>query len=226
MMGTAAVSELVHQQRHALCDMLGSLTATQWSAETLCAGWDAADVAAHLIVREREPWSAPGIMFGGPARALTERRRQRWKARGRRRLIEALRSGPPWLLSGPLGDYQAVEDWIHEQDIRRGGAGLDRLRPEPQLAEALWRAVRRLGSRTLALGADVVLELTDGVRFHRLQVRRRAPLALPTRAHPDVTIAGPVSELLLYATGRAGADVTITGDERMQALLISRNRSI
>jgi uncharacterized protein (TIGR03085 family) len=202
-MGTAAVSELVHQQRHALCDMLGSLTDAQWSAETLCTGWDAADVAAHLIVREREPWAAPGIMFGGPTRALTERRRRRWKARGHQRLINALRSGPPWLLSGPLGDYQAVEDWIHEQDIRRGGAALDRLQPEPQL-----------------------IELTDGARFQRLQARRRAPLALPTSARPDVRIAGPVGELLLYVTGRAGADVTISGDDRVRALLMSRNRSI
>jgi uncharacterized protein (TIGR03085 family) len=224
--GDGSVSELVHQQRHALCDMLGTLAPAQWSAETLCTGWDAADVAAHLIVREREPWAAPGIVFGGPARALTERRRTRWKARGHQRLVEALRSGPPWPLSGPLGDYQAVEDWIHEQDIRRGGAGLDRLQPEPQLAEELWRAIRRLGARTLALGVDVVIELTDGARHHRLQARRRMPLALPTSAHPDVTIAGPVGELLLYTTGRTVAEVTTSGDDRAQALLASRNRSI
>jgi uncharacterized protein (TIGR03085 family) len=223
--GGANVSELVHRQRQGLCDMLAHLTAEQWSAETLCAGWDAADVAAHLVVREREPWASPGIVFGGRLAELTERRYAAWKARGHKRLVQALRSGPPWPLSG-LGDSQAVEDWIHEQDIRRGGAGLARIEPDPQLAESLWRAIRQFGARSFAIGTTAVIELTDGIRHHRLQSRPRVPLALPTSAPSDITIAGPISELLLYTAGRAGADVTVFGDARTQAVLESRSRSI
>ena len=39
---------------------------------TLCAGWSARDLLAHLLVRERVPWGAPGILV--PALApVTER---------------------------------------------------------------------------------------------------------------------------------------------------------
>jgi uncharacterized protein (TIGR03085 family) len=219
------VTELVHRQRQGLCDMLAHLSPQQWSAETLCAGWDAADVAAHLVVREREPWAGPGILFGGRLADVTKRRYAAWKARGHQRLVQALRSGPPWPLSA-LGDSQAVEDWIHEQDIRRGGAGLPTIEPDPQLAETLWSAIRRFGARAFAIGVPAVIELTDGTRHHRLQSRTRAPLALPTSAPSDITIAGPISELLLYTVGRAGANVTVFGDPAIQARLESRNRSI
>lgn len=39
--------------------MLADLDDTQWEAETLCTGWDAGDVAAHLVVRERESGPCP-----------------------------------------------------------------------------------------------------------------------------------------------------------------------
>lgn len=219
------MSELVHRQRQGLCDMLAGLTPEQWTAETLCMGWDAADVAAHLVVREREPWASPGIVLGGRPAELIARRYGAWKARGHERLVQALRSGPPWPLSGVLGDYQTVEDWIHEQDIRRGGARLAPVQPDPQLAEALWRGVRRIGVRTLAVGTAVV-ELTDGVRHVRLQGRRRVRLAVPTSAPVDVTIAGPVGELLLFTAGRAGTNVTVVGDREAQSRVLNHNRAI
>jgi uncharacterized protein (TIGR03085 family) len=206
--------------------MLAGLTAEQWAAETLCTGWDAADVAAHLVVREREPWASPGIVVRGRLAELTARRYAAWKARGHRRLVQALRSGPPWPLSGVFGDYQAVEDWIHEQDIRRGDARLATTHPDPQLAEALWRGVRRIGVRTLALGTTAVTELTDGMRHVRLQARPRVGLAVPTSAPPDITIAGPVGELLLFTAGRAGANVTVFGDREVQSLVLNRRRAI
>jgi uncharacterized protein (TIGR03085 family) len=220
------MSELVHRQRQALCDMLADLTPEQWAAQTLCAGWDAADVAAHLVVREREPWAAPGIVVRGRLAELTARRYAAWKARGPRRLVQALRSGPPWPLSGALGDGQAVEDWIHEQDIRRGAAALPTAQPDPQLAEVLWHAVRRMGLRTFAVHTPMVIELSDGTRRHRLRARRRAPVAMSTTAPPDVTISGPVSELLLYTVGRAGTRVTVFGDPAAEAALTRHRRAI
>ena len=39
-----------------------------------------------------------------------------------------------------------VEDWIHEQDVRRGGAGLATPEPDRRLDAALWRAAARFGA--------------------------------------------------------------------------------
>lgn len=217
----------VHRRRRELCDLLAGLTTTQWSAETLCAGWDAGDIAAHLIVREREPWTGPGLVLGGPLAALTDVRRRAWKARGRGVLLATLRSGPPWpLTAGPLAPTQIVEDWIHEQDVRRGGAGLTTPEPDLDLSGFLWRAAGRYAARTLAVDGDIVIELTDGDRSVRLRTRARLPLALSTSGQPDVTIAGPSGELLLYAVGRAGAQVTITGDEQARALIAGSARTV
>lgn len=220
------MSELVLRQRHALCDMLTSLEPEQWSAPTLCAGWDAGDVAAHLVVREREPWAAAGIMLPGPPARLTRRRCEAWKAQGPRRLIEALRAGPPWPLSGVLGSSQVTEDWIHEQDIRRGGAGLQTPPPDAELGEALWRGVVRVSTRTLAIRRDAVIELHDGIHRHRVRTRLRWPLALPTTAPADARITGPVGELLLYVTGRTGAQVTLEGDAAVLRALEAASRRL
>lgn len=215
------------QRRQELCDTLGALTIEQWTAETLCAGWDAGDIAAHLIVREREPWAGPGLVLGGPFADLTDRRRRSWKARGRETLLAALRSGPPWpLATEQLGGAQIVEDWIHEQDVRRGGAGLSTPEPDPRLDALLWRAAVRFAARTLALDGDVVIELSDGARRYRLRTRRLVPLATPTTAEPDVTVTGPATELLLYAAGRAGAQVMITGEEDAIGLLTRTTRAV
>ncbi|HEX6254693.1 MAG TPA: maleylpyruvate isomerase family mycothiol-dependent enzyme [Euzebyales bacterium] len=217
----------VKRRREELCDLLAGLTIEQWTAETLCAGWDAGDIAAHLIVREREPWTGPGLFLGGPFGDLTDRRRNAWKAQGRERLIAALRAGPPRLMSvGPIAGTQVIEDWIHEQDVRRGGAGLATPTPDVQLQKMLWKAATRYAARTLSLDGNVVVELTDGTRGHRLQSRRFVPFATPTDAQPDVTVAGRPSELLLYAAGREGADVAITGEDDAVGLLAATARTV
>ena len=217
---------LVRQRRDELCDLLVELTDEQWQAETLCVGWDAGDVAAHLIVREREPWTGPGLFLGGPFAALNDRRREATKARGRAAMVATLRAGPPWPLSGPLAASQIVEDWIHEQDVRRGGAATAAGAPDDRLGPLLWTSAKRFARRTLALGADLVVELTDGTRRHRLRSRHMAPLATATCDEPDVTVAGAAGELLLYVAGRDRADVTVTGEDRARAVLAASPRSL
>ena len=219
------MSELIRRQRQSLSDLLEGLTPVQWDAETLCAGWDAGDIAAHLVVREREPLAGPGILLPGPFQAFTRRRQLAWKARGRDAVLRALRAGPPWPLSGPLGNGQVVEDWIHEQDVRRGGAQAGPGESAPQLGPLLWVAAKRFASRTLAVG-DLVVELTDGERRHRLTAQRWLPIARETDAPASVTITGPAGELLLYAAGRRGAGVTITGDPSARHTLAAVKRSV
>ncbi len=220
------MSDLARRRRDELCDLLAGLSDEQWAAETLCAGWDAGDIAAHLIIREREPWTGPGLVLGGPFRTLSDTRRRAWKARGRDVLVRRLRRGPPWPLSGPLANAQIVEDWIHEQDVRRGGAGLATPTPEPALAPLLWTAAKRFATRSLALNGDVVVELTDGTRRHRVRASTLSPLARSTSAPADVTVTAPVGELLLYVTGRDAADVEIEGDARARSLLTASSRTL
>src|SRR5690349_10831837 len=67
-------------------------------APTLCEGWTTADLAAHLVIRERNPTAGPGILLGDKVAALgrlTERAMGSEKAKGFDRVVERIRTGPP-----------------------------------------------------------------------------------------------------------------------------------
>src|SRR5690349_5274014 len=90
------IKDVLRRERAALCDTLERLGP---DAPTLCAGWTTADLAAHLVVRERDPRSGPGIVagdaFGGRFGRYTEKLMGREKAKGYPALLARLRSGPP-----------------------------------------------------------------------------------------------------------------------------------
>jgi hypothetical protein len=80
-------------ERRALADLFLELGP---DAPTLCEGWRTADLAAHLVVRERRPDAALGIVLG-PLAGHTERV-QRAVRDGRPwpDLVALFRDGPPW----------------------------------------------------------------------------------------------------------------------------------
>jgi uncharacterized protein (TIGR03083 family) len=47
--------QVIEQQRLAIADLLGGLTANQWESPSLCAGWRIRDVAAHLTTVSQPP---------------------------------------------------------------------------------------------------------------------------------------------------------------------------
>ncbi len=81
-------------ERLALCALLDE---SGPKAPTLCEGWLTADLAAHLVLRERRPDAALGIL-GGPLAGYTERVQRGMSARSPYPLlVETIRTGPPRL---------------------------------------------------------------------------------------------------------------------------------
>lgn len=225
----------VRHQRATLCDLLESLTDEQWAAETMCGGWDAGDIAAHLLVRERETWAAGGVVFP-PLAGLTASRMAKRKARGRAAMIGRLRSGPPRLAQyGIFGRVQVGEDYIHTEDVRRGGAaaleGTADLTPDDGTGDAaidelLWQAVGRFALQAFG-GVDVagVLGMTDGVRTRAYQLGGRFPRPAAD-GQADATVSGTAGELLLWTTARASADVALNGDPDLVGALGGKGRRV
>lgn len=180
---------LQQQGRAALCD---SLLEVGGDAPTLCDGWRAIDLAAHLVVREQDSWTAPVILCGR-LNGIVERLTARQRARGFDRVVKELRDGPPWLFrSTPLTQrLNTVEDWIHHQDVRRA----NELPPQPtspELDDILWRGLDAAGKVAAMRLGDVGLDAV-GPDGRRTTIKRGDAL---------VELVGAPGEALLYVTGR------------------------
>jgi uncharacterized protein (TIGR03085 family) len=200
---------LLRKERHSLCDTLASLGP---DAPTLCEGWTTADLAAHLMVREREPLAAAGIALPGPFADLNHRRMQAAKAGGYQRILDWLRGGPygVWRL-GPMQAINVGEYFVHHEDARRAN-GMEPRPPDPDLDNALWRMLRLTGRRQLRAlrGFGVVAQGPDG----RSAVLRKG--------FPEANIAGAPGEVVLYLMGRKqAARVELSGSEMAVTALSS-----
>ncbi|SIQ39657.1 TIGR03085 family metal-binding protein [Micromonospora avicenniae] len=125
-------------ERDALADLM--LTVGP-DAPTVNEGWSTRDLAAHLVVRERRPDAAGGIMLP-PLRDHGERVRRRVAARPFAELVAQVRRPPIWSpVSNPLTDELAntMEFFIHHEDVRRGGADWSPRDLPAGLRSALWR---------------------------------------------------------------------------------------
>src|ERR1700754_312949 len=91
-------------------------------APTLLGPWTTCDLAAHLVLRERDLLAAPGLVVPGAWGRFAERHRQTLTAKDYSGLVEAVRSGPPpgffrigWVRRIP----NLNEFFVHQEDIRR-----------------------------------------------------------------------------------------------------------
>ena len=190
-------------ERALLCD---ALIAVGPDAPTLCEGWTAHDLAAHVWLRENEFVNALGF-FAPKFEARTEARVIELKSQLQYgELVDLVRHGPPkfslFALPGADEAANGVELLIHGVDARRpnGIAEPDR---GAEFDPWLWGRIGRIASMML----------------------RKPPVAvvLQWRDHPDhalrvgqgdriVTVVGEPLELLLYASGRReAADVELIG---------------
>ena len=197
-------------ERAHLCD---ALAAAGPGAPTLCEGWTAYDLAAHVWLREND--LIGGLGYAIPALAdRTERRAERLKReRGFAGLVDAIRTGPPRfsLFRLPAADEaaNAAEFLIHGLDVRRPN-GL----PEPERPAAFddwaWSQLRLAKLMMRGLDVGLVLEW-DGRPDRSLRV---------TPGARTVTVIGAPVELMLYAFGRrAAADVRLVGLPEALAVL-------
>ncbi len=200
------------QERNALCDALAEVGP---DAPTLCEGWTAHDLAAHVWCRENDPAAAPGMFI--PALAeVTESRMEQVKRRWHfPELVEQIRRGPRpiSLFAVPVLDELAntTEFFVHTEDVRRP-AGLP---PRDKGQDFEDHVAKGLNTTAKALfrkaPCGIMLERTD--RPQRLRVKA---------GDTTVIIVGKPSELLLFAFGRmADADVQLVGPPEVKDELLA-----
>ncbi len=182
-------------ERAAMCD---SFERFGPDAPTLCEGWTAADLAAHLVVREHDPRAMPGIILGGKAGAYTEKLMAQEKAKGFAAMVARLRAGPPKLMMlGPGARLNVNENFIHHEDLRRANG--EGPRPtDPALDDVIWSGLAFAGKMSARAVKDAGLELIDPVGHRRRTIRKGAP---------TVTISGSAGELTLFLSGRKDAAI-------------------
>jgi uncharacterized protein (TIGR03085 family) len=204
-------------ERARLADVLA---ATDPAAPTLCEGWTARDLAAHVVVRERRPDTGPGLLLR-PLAGWTDHVRRRYARRPYPELIELIRTGPPTLspfaLPGADAAGNLTEHFVHCEDVRRGSLDLDvdhqievpSAELAPGLQDELWRRlVRQSRLMFRRVGTGIVLATPDG----REHVTVRGPAS--------VRLIGEPGELLLVAVGRGrAADVRREGPPEALAAL-------
>ncbi len=186
------MSSYARSERQALVDLLLQVGP---DAPTLCEGWSATDLAAHLVVRERRPDALAGIVIK-PLSGYTARIQDEVRSRPWDKLVETVRTGPPFPVSiNQVNELvNAVEFFVHLEDVRRAQAGWEPRSLDPGLERMLW----------------------SRVKFMARMLRGRSPVGVTLRApgfgevvgkpgDPHVTVTGAPAELLLFVFGRQGA---------------------
>ncbi len=187
-------------ERLALCALLDK---TGPDAPTLCAGWNTGDLAAHLVLREHRPDAAAG-MLGGPLAGYTARVQNQIKQRMPfPDLVRAIRSGPPRLsvmaLPGLDERFNAVEYFVHHEDVRRAGSDWEPREISSGESRLLWQRLRvaRFMLRKAPVGVELARDDPEAhAQTYRITVKN---------ATPAVTVIGSPAELTMWVMGRTGA---------------------
>ncbi|OIJ89056.1 TIGR03085 family metal-binding protein [Streptomyces colonosanans] len=191
------------RERLLLADLL---EATGPDARTLCEGWTTRDLAAHVVVRERRPDAAGGILVKQLLPRL-ERVMTEFAAKPYEELIQLIRTGPPRFSPFALKQIDemsnTVEFYVHTEDVRRAQPDWTPRHLDAVFQDALWSRLERT-ARLTGRGAPTGLVLR----------RPNGQTAVAHRGTPVVTVTGEPSELLMFALGRQGvADVELEGDK-------------
>jgi uncharacterized protein (TIGR03085 family) len=174
-------------------------------APTLLEPWATRDLAAHLVLRERDYLAGPGLVLPGPWGRFAERRRTALARQDFPWLVATIPSGPPpgfFRIGWVRRVANLNEFFVHHEDVRRANGRGPRTN-QHALNEALWRNVSR---------APWFLARRLGGAGLELQWAGTAKTVRARRGEPSARITGPPGELLLYLFGRQGAaQVEVSG---------------
>jgi uncharacterized protein (TIGR03085 family) len=192
------------QERHRFADALAEVGP---DAPTLCEGWTARDLAAHIVLRDSRPDAAAGLVVsalsGHTDKVQAQVALQPWDE-----LVEQVRSGPPrwspFRIDKVDRVVNTVEFFVHHEDVRRAQPAWEPRELDPPLTGDLTASLRR-GAKLLARRAPSGLTLApadDG-----------EPIVAKT-GEPMVTLTGPPGEIVLFLYGRQSvARVDLTGPD-------------
>jgi uncharacterized protein (TIGR03085 family) len=181
---------LARRERLELCDLALALGE---NAPTLCEGWVAKDLVAHLVIREHRPLAGVGIAVPVLS-GLTEREMTKVKRRDFAVLVEKVRDPrfTPYAL--PPVDHLAntLEYFVHHEDLRRAQPGWEPRELDPDDQSRLWSQIKVAG-RGLARRAGVPV-----------QIRRSdtGEAAVVRRGDEPVVVTSLPSEIVLLLFGR------------------------
>ncbi|HEY6738953.1 MAG TPA: TIGR03085 family metal-binding protein [Actinopolymorphaceae bacterium] len=191
-------------ERRALADLLAELGP---DAPTLCDGWTTADLAAHLVIRENTILPAAGIAIPRLAGRTRQAMDELLRTHGYVGTVGRVRTGPsgltPYRLPALERAANAVEYFVHHEDVRRARPGWQPRNLPSTFEDLLWQRLRTAGRmlfRRVPVG--VLLARPTG---RTARVRGGEPVAV---------IEGRPSELMLYAFGRGTvARIEVKGPE-------------
>ncbi len=189
---------ITSDERAAMSDLFAEVGP---DAPTLCDGWTTRDLLAHLLVRERRPDAAGGILV--PALA---KRTERVMASTAREpyvdMVEQFRGGPPiwspWAVP-ILGDRaNLAEFFVHHEDIRRAQPDWAPRAEDSARDDAMWKRLKLIG-RLLYRRSPVGVVLRSANR----------PDIVVNKDEPNVIVVGLPGEILLHAFGRPDHKVRV-----------------
>jgi uncharacterized protein (TIGR03085 family) len=175
-------------------------------ADTLCEGWTTRDLAAHVIVRDRRPDAAAGVIVSALS-GYTEKVQNGVADDDWDHIVEQVRRAPVW--SPTRIDrvdrlINTTEFFVHLEDIRRAQPGWEPRELEPELVDDLASALGRMAkpfTRRSPVGITLVPDEGETI--------------VAKRAEPMVTVSGPIPELVLFVFGRQDhARVELTGKKQ------------
>ena len=163
-------------------------------APTLCKGWDAKDLAAHVILRESRPDAAIGVVtpfLSGYAGKVQGKIADREFSS----LVDDIRSGPPiwWPTRIDTLDRLAntTEFFVHLEDLRRAKPDWEPRELDAELEADLAGALKRMAKLFARKAPAGVVLVPDG-----------GAEIVAKSADPTVRVSGPVGELVLWIFGR------------------------